>query len=243
MFEHVELFQRFAGVCYLRSPRHDLSIERLAKRLGGCAGLVYLFPLRYELRRTRHNAPLLAGRHPTPRGALLNPPIRWILVACWSSCGATCPCAVNEAVRESPCPHPEASAATTSGLTLARRSATHTGKDKTARRTSSTRVSGISLRRARNISGRIHFRNLAGIVGSFRRNWKARTQRPPTICACTMVRGSSWQNHDDKAMSLLATARGREMRPGVPAVRAPRTSISSSLKPSSPNCPGIPQLV
>ena len=41
-------------------------------------------------------------------------------------------------MRDTPSSHSEASVAITSGLTLARRSATHRGKDKIARRTSST---------------------------------------------------------------------------------------------------------
>ena len=43
--------------------------------------------------------------------------------------------------------------------------------------------------------------------------------------------------HDDTAVSLLATARGREMRPKVPDT--PRTSVLSCLKTSLPSCLGI----
>ena len=73
MFEHVVLSQRFVGACYLRGPRHDLSIARLAKRLGGHTGLGRLFPLRCELRRTRHNVPFARRRPPNPAKSSITP--------------------------------------------------------------------------------------------------------------------------------------------------------------------------
>ena len=143
--------------------------------------------------------PTARRRPPIPAKSSTNPtdPLQ-LGVACRSSCTATRPCAVNEDVRETPSPNIEASVATASVLTLARRSDTRTGKDKIARRTSPTIDSDRSARWARTPSGWIQSQELQKIEESCRRNSKARTHRPPTICPWTMVRGSSWQTTTTK---------------------------------------------
>ena len=118
MFEYVMLLQRFAETCYLKGPRHDPSIERLAKRLGRHAGLGNLFPLR-KLATNTSQCSIARRKPPKPAKSSITPTDPLDLgVACWSSCRATCPCAVKDDVREKRSSHSDASEATTSGLTL-----------------------------------------------------------------------------------------------------------------------------
>ena len=168
------------------------SINCTSGGLEDTLGWAVLFHCEKQLRRTRHNVPLLAAGTPSLRRALLKPtdPLDFG-VACLSSCNATCPCVVTEDVRKKSRSPLRGTGGHHKRADLGAKIGHHTGKDKTARRTSSIIALWEKPAARPQFFWADPFQKTEKRDETSRRNWKARTQLPPTICACTMVQSSS----------------------------------------------------